>query len=123
MMEIEKLTELVIGGAYNVSNTLGAGFLEKVYENAMKLELESLNLSVKQQAPINVYYKYNVVGEYYADLLVNDSLIIELKTVKAFDNVHIAQLLNYLKATGKKIGLLINFYNPKVEIKRVVNKL
>jgi len=122
-MELDKLTELVIGCAYNVSNNLGSGFLEKVYENAMKFDLENLNVKVKQQEAIKVYYKNQIVGEYFADLLVEDCLIVELKTVKTFDNIHIAQILNYLKATRNKIGLLINFYNPKVEIKRIVNDL
>jgi GxxExxY protein len=121
MDEIDKITEAVIGAAFAVSNTLGAGFLEKVYENALVHELEKANLSVKQQAPVKVFYDDVVVGEYFADILVEEKVIVELKTVKAIDNAHMAQSLNYLKATGLKICLLINFGLPKVQIKRIIN--
>jgi GxxExxY protein len=121
--EYNKITERIINCAFIVSNTLGVGFLEKVYENAMFIELQKVNLDTKQQFPIKVYYENICVGDYYADLLVNDEIIIELKTVKAIEEIHIAQLLNYLKATNKKVGLILNFAKPKVEIKRMVNKL
>ena len=121
--EYNKITERIINCAFTVSNTLGVGFLEKVYENAMFIELQKANLDTKQQFPIKVYYENICVGDYYADLLVNDEIVVELKTVKAIDEIHIAQLLNYLKATNKKVGLILNFAKPKVEIKRMVNKL
>ena len=120
---INELTEIVIGCAFNVSNTLGAGFLEKVYENALKIEILKNQLNVVQQCPIKVYYENQVVGDYIADLIINDEIIIELKVAKNIDEIHQAQLLNYLKATRKKLGLIINFGNPKVEIKRMINSL
>ena len=116
--ELNALTEKVIGAAFEVSNTLGAGFLEKVYENALAIELRKSGLDVKQQAPINVLYDGIVVGEYFADLLVSDALIVELKAVKEFSDAHAAQCLNYLKATGLPICLLLNFGKPRVAVKR-----
>lgn len=115
------LTEKIIGCAYAVSNGLGAGFLEKVYENAMRVELQRVGLSVVQQHPIRVLWRDEVVGDYCADLLVEGAVIVELKAAKAFDDVHVAQCLNYLKATGIRVCLLINFGKPRVEIKRLVN--
>ncbi|TWU46544.1 GxxExxY protein [Rubripirellula reticaptiva] len=116
--ELNALTEKVIGCAFQVSNTLGSGFLEKVYENALAIELRKSGLDVKQQAPINVLYDGIVVGEYFADLLVSDAVIVELKAVKEFSDAHAAQCLNYLKATGLPICLLLNFGKPRVEVKR-----
>ena len=115
-----EITEVVIGAAYKVSNTLGSGFLEKVYENALAIEIRKSGLQVVQQQPIYVKYEGAVVGEFIADLLVQNEILIELKAVRALDEIHLAQCLNYLKATGLKICLLINFGNPKVEIKRVM---
>jgi len=115
------ITEQIIGCAYKVSNCLGIGFLEKVYENALHYEISKSGLDVKQQHPINVVYDQAVVGEYFADLLVQDAVVVELKAVKILDSSHFAQCVNYLKATGKKVGLLINFGSPKIEIRRVVN--
>ena len=112
------LTEKVIGCAYNVSNTLGCGFLEKVYENALAIELNKAGFKVVQQHPIEVKYDGIVVGTYFADIIVNDVLIVEVKALSALADSHKAQILNYLKATGFKLGLLINFGRPKVEIKR-----
>ena len=119
--EINSLTETIIGSAFAVSNTLGSGFLEKVYENAMVIELSKIGLNVFQQHPIKVYYHDSMVGEYFADLFVENEVIVELKAVKEFDNVHMAQLMNYLKACKLRVGLLINFGKPKVEIKRLLN--
>ncbi|WP_436716953.1 GxxExxY protein [Roseiconus lacunae] len=116
--ELNALTEKVIGCAFRVSNTLGSGFLEKVYENALAIELRKGGLDVKQQAPIKVMYERIVVGEYFADLLVSDLVIVELKAVKEISDAFAAQCLNYLKATGKPICLLLNFGKPRVEIKR-----
>jgi GxxExxY protein len=110
-------TELIIRAFYSVYNTLGYGFLEKVYENAMVLELTRIGLKVVQQAPIHVYYAGEVVGEYFADLLVADAVIVELKAVQMLAAGHEAQLLNYLKATPYEVGLLLNF-GPKPQIKR-----
>jgi len=118
---LNELTERIIGCAYEVSNRLGCGLLEKPYENAMRIEMELAGLSVQQQHPIPVLYRGQVVGDYYADLLVEGQILIELKTVRACDDIHVAQCLNYLKATGLKVCLLINFGKPKIEIKRIVN--
>jgi len=119
-MEINQITEKVIGSAYQVGNGLGSGFLEKVYENALAHEIRKTGLNVAQQHPIRVFYDGVIVGDYFADLLVEDCLLVELKTVKQLDDVHMAQCMNYLKATGYQVCLLINFYRSKVEIKRVV---
>ena len=97
---------------------MGAGFLEKVYENALAIELRKNGLEVKQQAPIKVVYEETVVGEYFADLLVSDLVIVELKAVKEISDAFAAQCLNYLKATGLPICLLMNFGKPRVEVKR-----
>jgi len=120
-MELEQITEKIIGCAYKVSNTLGNGFLEKVYENALAHELRKNDLQVTQQHLLNVMYDEILVGEYVADLVVNDTVLIELKVVKEIDNIHKAQCINYLKATGLKVCLLINFGQQKVQIKRITN--
>jgi GxxExxY protein len=118
--ETNQITEAVIGAAYKIGNTLGSGFLEKIYENALAIEIRKSGLQVVQQHPIHVKYEGAIVGEFFADLLVQDEVLIELKAVKALDEIHLAQCLNYLKATGLRVCLLINFGNPKVEIKRVI---
>jgi len=118
---LNSLTEQIIGCAYAVGNTLGYGFLEKVYENAIAHELVKGGLDVSRQQPIKVYYDGVDVGDYFADLVVEDEVIIELKAAKNIDSIHLAQCLNYLKATEKKLGLLINFGQKRVEVKRVVN--
>ena len=104
-------------------NTLGAGFLEKVYENALALELRRAGLTVTQQHGVTVTYDGAVVGEYFVDLMVNDALLVELKTVRALDEAHCVQCVNYLKAAGLPLCLLLNFGKPRLEIKRVVNCL
>jgi GxxExxY protein len=119
--KLNAITERIIGCAYTVSNVLGAGFLEKVYENALAHELHKAGLQAEQQKPVHVLYDGIVVGDYFADIVVEESVIVELKAAKAFDNIHFAQCVNYLKATGMKVCLLINFGQPKVEIKRFVN--
>ncbi len=118
---LNELSEKVIGAAFEVSNVLGTGFLEKVYENALNVELKLRGLKTFQQAPLKVYYKNELVGDYIADILVEDEILVELKTVKEFDEIHLAQCLNYLRITGLKLCLLINFSKPRVEIKRIVN--
>ena len=120
--ELNLLTERIIGCAYNVSNTLGHGFLEKVYENALAHELNKAGINAEQQKAIEVQYDGVVVGEFVADLLVEESAIVELKAAKHLEDAHTAQCLNYLKATGLKLCLLLNFGKPKVEVKRLVWK-
>ena len=115
------ITEQVIGCAYTVSNGLGSGFLEKVYENALVYELLKQDLKVEQQFPVKVTYDGVSVGEFIADLLVEDAVIVELKCVAKLQNVHMAQCLNYLRATGKKLCLILNFQNPKLGIKRIIS--
>ena len=111
------ITEKIINAFYTVYNTLGYGFLEKVYRNAMVIQLDKLGLTVVPEAPIQVYYEGHLVGEYFADLLVNGAVIVELKAVRQLAEQHEAQLLNYLKATPYEVGLLLNF-GPKAQIKR-----
>ena len=115
------MTEEIIGSAYKVGNNLGNGFLEKVYENALAIELKEAGLIVETQKPIKVCYKEQTVGEYFADMLVENDIIVELKAVKAIEGIHFAQCQNYLKATEKKLGLVINFGGEKVQVRRVVN--
>jgi len=105
----QEITEKIIKAFYNVYNTLGFGFLEKVYENAMMIELELLNLNCEKQKQLDVYYKNKKVGEYFADIIVNQKVIIELKAAESIIPEHQAQLLNYLKATQIEVGLLLNF--------------
>ena len=119
LTHLNPLTENIIGCVFKVSNTLGPGFLEKVYENALAHELRKAGLDFRQQYPISVLYDGTVVGEFLADLLVNEQVIIELKAVKNLDDAHLAQCLNYLKATGLPLCLLINFGTPRVQVKRV----
>jgi len=117
---LNDLTNKIIGCAFVVSNTLGAGFLEKVYENALAIELRKAGMNVEQQFPLKVLYDGIVVGDYFADLVVENEILIELKTINSITEVHQAQCLNYLKATGYRLCLLINFAKPKIEIKRIV---
>ena len=116
-MKDDDLTHKIIGCAYKVHNALGPGFLEKVYENSLRIELERLGLEVKQQEPINVMYDGFVVGEYFADLWVDERVVIELKASQVLVKRHEVQLVNYLAATGIDCGLLLNF-GPSVEVKR-----
>jgi GxxExxY protein len=113
------ISEKIIGCAFNVSNRLGIGFVEKVYENALVHDLRKAGLDVKQQYPIRVFYDVIVVGEFVADILVNDFIIVELKVAKALDEVHVAQGLNYLRSTRLSLCLLINFGKSKVEVRRL----
>ena len=122
-MDINELTYQINGAVFEVNRVLGPGFLEKVYENALLVELRKRGLRAESQVPIKVKYKGEVVGDYFADLVVERQVIIELKTVENFQNIHEAQMLNYLKATGMKIGLLVNFKHTKAEIKRMVLNL
>ena len=114
------LTERVLGAVFEVSNTLGAGFLEKVYERALLIELSARGLQATAQTSLAVTYKGRTIGEYFADILVEVVLVIELKCVEHLANEHMAQCLNYLRASGRKLCLLINFQRPKVEWKRII---
>ena len=118
-MTDDEITEKIIGAAYKVANTLGCGFLEKVYENALCIEIKKLGLDVKQQYNLPVYYDGEIVGNYYADLFIEKSVIVELKTAKELVPEFSAQVINYLKAAKLNTGLLINFGKPKIEIKRL----
>jgi GxxExxY protein len=115
------LTEQIIGCAFTVANTLKTGFAEKVYENALAIELTKNGLSVAQQVGVTVYYDGVNVGDYTADLLVENVVLVELKAVRALDPAHTAQCLNYMTATGLQLCLLLNFGNPRLEIRRLIN--
>lgn len=114
-----ELTDKIINCFYTVYNTLGYGFLEKVYENSLCILLREAGLKVNAQLPIDVYFRNNLVGEYYADIIVEDKVIIELKAVESLKDIHGNQLVNYLKATEIEIGLLLNF-GVKPEVKRKI---
>ena len=122
-MEHRDLTENIIGCAYNVYNKMGFGFLESVYEKCMLIELRRAGLNVESQKPITVYYENEIVGEFVADIIVNDTVILELKSVRQIINAHEVQLVNYLVATGKSVGLILNLGESKVEIKRKIKNL
>ena len=119
-IQLEELTYKINGAIYEVNKVLGSGFLEKVYENALFVEMKKRGLSAACQVPISVQYKENTVGEYIADMVVENSVLVEIKAVDVMQKVHEAQILNYLKATGYKVGLLVNFTHPKAVIKRFV---
>lgn len=111
------VTEKIIKEAYYVYNALGHGFLEKVYETALGKRLIKSGMKAKQQFPISVYFDDEIIGEYFADLLVDEKVIVEIKAIEKLNSIHEVQLVNYLKATEIEVGLLINF-GPKIEIKR-----
>jgi GxxExxY protein len=119
--QLNEISHEIIGAAFEVGNVLGPGFLEKVYENALVKELGARGFSAKQQVALEILYKGEGVGQYVADLVVNDKVMVELKVVQEFDDIHMAQCLNYLKATGLRLCLLVNFYHPKVQIKRIIH--
>jgi len=120
---LDALVERVVGAIYEVANVLGAGFLEKVYERALLRELVLRGLRARVQAPFSVSYKGQCIGEYLADIVVEDRLVVEIKCVDRFSNEHMAQCLNYLRVSGLKIAVLVNFQKPKVEWKRIVYRL
>ncbi len=115
----KKITDDILKTYYDVYNQLGYGFLEKVYQNAMYFELKSKGYKVEAQKQIKVYFKNQLVGEYYTDLLIEDKIILELKACEVLMNVHVAQLMNYLKATNIEVGLLLNF-GEEPEFKRII---
>ena len=120
---LNALSERIIGCAFAVANGLGSGFLEKVYENALAHELRKAGLRVAQQQGVSVTYDDVIVGEYAADLLVEAAVVVELKAVRALDDIHQAQCMNYLRATGMHLCLLLNFGRPRLEIRRIVHNL
>jgi GxxExxY protein len=122
-MKHEKLTEEIIGACFEVANELGSGFLESVYEKALLLVLNRKNINAVTQAPVTVSFRGEQVGSFFADLLVEDEVIVELKAVKALAPEHLAQVINYLKATGLETALLVNFGSKKVEYRRLHNKV
>ena len=122
-MEYSELTERIIGYAYRVYNKMGFGFLESVYEKCMLIELRKAGLNAESQKPITVYYEDEVAGEFVADIIVNDTVILELKSVSRIIKAHEVQLVNYLVATGKPVGLILNFGERKVEVKRKIKEL
>jgi len=122
-MEYQDLTENIIGCAYRVYNKMGFGFLESVYEKCLLIELHKSDLEAESQKPITVFYENEIVGEFVADIIVNDTIILELKSVRRIVKAHEVQLVNYLVATGKPIGLILNFGERKVEVKRKIKDL
>ena len=122
-MEYGELTEKIIGCAYRVYNSMGFGFLESVYEKCMLIELQKAGLNAEPQKPITVYYDNKIVGEFVADIIVDDTVILELKSVRRIIKAHEVQLVNYLVATGKPVGLILNFSERNVEVKRKIREL
>ena len=120
--DLNRVSEAVIGCAYRVGSALGSGFLESVYENAMVVELGDTDLFFERQKRLNVRYRDRTIGEFVADLLVEQSVIVEFKAVRALLPEHQAQLLNYLSASGLSLGLLINFGTSRVQVKRMVRE-
>ncbi len=123
MLQYQELTEKIIGCAYTVFNKMGSGFLESVYEKCLMIELKKAGLKAEEQRPILVYYEGELVGEFIADIVVEDKIILELKSVQRIAKIHEVQLVNYLNATGMEVGLLLNFGEKKVEVKRKVRSL
>ena len=122
-MEYKDVTETIIGCAYRVYNKMGFGFLESVYEKCLLIELRKAGLDTESQKSITVYYDDEIVREFVADILVNDMIILELKSVRRVIKPHEVQLVNYLIATGKPVGLILNFGERKVEVKRKIKDL
>lgn len=120
-MKYEKLTSDILEASFEVSRELGSGFLESVYEKALLVALKQKNLNVVSQVPLHVKFRGVIVGDFYADLLIEDKVLIELKAVSRILNEHKAQTINYLKATGIEVGLLINFGNAKIDYYRLHN--
>ncbi len=118
--DVEYLTASIIGSAFEISNTLGHGFLEGVYRKALIHELSIRGLSTAEEIPFEVTYKEAVLGRYFCDLLVEGAIVVELKAVSQLNSSHVGQLLNYLKASGLRVGLLFNFGRPRLEYRRVL---
>ena len=122
-MEHKDLTEKIISYAYRVFNRMGSGFMESVYEKCLLIELRKNGFQIEAQKAIPVFYEDEPVGDFVADIIVNDSVIVELKAVRQLAKAHDVQLVNYLAATGKAVGLLINFGEDRVDVKRKIRKL
>jgi GxxExxY protein len=122
-LKYEELTKKILQACFEVSNELGSGFLESVYEKSLFMALESFGLRVKTQVPLKVWFRDKIVGDFYVDILVNDQVLVELKAVRKLGPEHIAQVLNYLKASKMEVGLLVNFGCPKLEYRRFNNYL
>jgi GxxExxY protein len=120
IMKLDDITYNIRGAIFEVNKILGSGFLEKVYENALQIELKTRGLKAESQVPLKVTYKDEIVGDYLADMIIEDKVLIELKAIDTLQKVHEAQILNYLHATGILVGLLVNFKHPKAEIKRFI---
>ena len=118
-MKHEEITEKIIGAAYSVYNYFGFGFVEKVYENALAIEMRKKGLDFKQQVPIKVHYNNDIAGDYVADFLVEEKVLLEIKAVKKLENAHHVQIIHYLKALRLEVGLLLNF-GVEIEIKRKI---
>ena len=116
------ITKEIIGAAYEVHNTLGSGFLEKVYQNALMVELKLRKIGAEAEKPITIHYRGEMVGNYIADIVVEDRIIVEVKAIKALSEIHEVQLVNYLTATGIEVGLLLNF-GKSVEVKRRIKEV
>jgi GxxExxY protein len=121
-MKLGEITEQVLSACFQVSNELGHGFLESVYEKSLLIALQGKGLAAESQVPLRVRFRQQTVGEFFADVVVEKKVILELKAVKALAPEHMAQVLNYLKATGMEVGLLINFGSPKLEYRRFENR-
>lgn len=121
-MLYEELTGEILEACFEVSKELGTGFLESVYEKALMVALKQKGLKVENQVPLKVKFRGVIVGDFYADLLVEDKVLIELKAVNNLGNEHFAQILNYLKATEIEVGLIVNFGRPKLEYRRFNNR-
>lgn len=122
-MEYSELTKTIIGCAYDVYDTLGAGFLESVYHQSLLIELRAQGLTAESQMPLDVYYRGEPVGSFFADIIVENTVILELKAIEQLAKVHEVQLVNYLVATGKPVGLLINFGPNEVTVRRKIREL
>jgi GxxExxY protein len=116
----KELSYEIVNAAICVWKELGFGFLEKVYENALMVELQKRHIPCAQQKPIKVHYDNQIVGDYIADILIEEKILLELKSAKGIDDSHIAQVLNYLKATGIRLGIILNFGPEKMEFKRLI---
>ncbi|MDP6633354.1 MAG: GxxExxY protein [Phycisphaerae bacterium] len=121
-LQYEEMTGAILRVAFDVSNELGCGFLEKVYENAMAIGLRAGGLKVAQQTPVRVKYLGQIVGDYIADMIVDNTVLVEIKATEQHNPLYVAQTLNYLKATGLEVGLLLNFGKPKLAYKRLLSK-
>jgi len=122
-MVLDELTEQVIGACFEVSNELGAGFIESVYEKALLIATRDRGLNSRSQVPLKVWFRQYVVGDFFADVVVEEQVLVELKAVRSLAPEHVAQVLNYLRGTNIPVGLLVNFGNPKLEIRRFENRV